>query len=103
MLYEVITWALQNGVTIRHWAAPKTILSEDHQLTGMTFAITRDENGKLVETGETFTLSADMVLKAIGQSYLPEAAGQEIRITSYNVCYTKLLRISNPSPLVRYW
>jgi glutamate synthase (NADPH/NADH) small chain len=37
----------------------------------MRFAATRVDNGKLVETGETFTLAADSVLKAIGQSFTP--------------------------------
>jgi glutamate synthase (NADPH/NADH) small chain len=37
----------------------------------MRFAATRVDNGKLVETGETFTLAADSVLKAIGQSFMP--------------------------------
>ncbi|NSL55617.1 NAD(P)-dependent oxidoreductase [Uliginosibacterium aquaticum] len=65
-------WAQINGVTIRHWAAPREILGSDGFVTGAVFAVTRDENGKLVETGETFTLEADMVLKAIGQSFVAE-------------------------------
>ena len=65
-------WAQINGVTIRHWGAPREILGSDGFVTGAVFAVTRDENGKLVETGETFTLEADMVLKAIGQSFVAE-------------------------------
>jgi dihydropyrimidine dehydrogenase (NAD+) subunit PreT len=65
-------WAQINGVTIRHWAAPREILGSEGFVTGAVFAVTRDENGKLVETGETFTLEADMVLKAIGQSFVAE-------------------------------
>ena len=61
-------WALQHGVTIRHWAAPKAVLSEGGAVTGMRFARTALEGGKLVESGEAFELQADMVLRAIGQT-----------------------------------
>jgi dihydropyrimidine dehydrogenase (NAD+) subunit PreT len=62
-------WARTNGVTIRHWAAPREVLARDGHVTGMRFAATALQGGKLVETGETFDLQADMVLKAIGQSF----------------------------------
>lgn len=61
-------WARKNGVTIRHWAAPRRVLSDGKAVTGVEFAHTRLEGGKLVDTGETFTIEADMVLKAIGQT-----------------------------------
>ena len=74
-------WAQQNGVTIRHWAAPLEVLSEGGHVTGMRFATTRVEGGKLVQTGETFTLAADSVLKAIGQTFVgqPLAAMVELQ------------------------
>src|SRR5258708_38457709 len=68
-------WAKRCGVTIKHWAAPKEVLAEGGQVRGVRFAYTRLEGGKLVETGETFTLAADMVFKAIGQSYEAAPAG----------------------------
>ena len=74
-------WAQTNGVTIRHWAAPKEVLSEGGQVRGMRFAATALQGGKLVETGEGFTLAADMVLKAIGQTYVAEPAGSAITLT----------------------
>jgi glutamate synthase (NADPH/NADH) small chain len=73
-------WAKKNGVKIKHWAAPKEVLAEGGQVRGARFACTRIENGKLVETGETFTLSADMVLKAIGQVYEVASAGAAIAL-----------------------
>lgn len=73
-------WAVKNGVTIRHWAAPKEILAADGAVTGVCFAVTRTEAGKLVETGETFTLAANMVLKAIGQSFVAEPVGTAIAL-----------------------
>ena len=62
-------WAKKNGVRIRHWAAPQEVMAEDGQVRGVRFAYTRQENGKLVETGETFILPADMVFWAIGQTF----------------------------------
>ena len=71
-----IRWAQSNGVTVRHWAAPKEVLSEGGVVTGMRFAATTVKGGKLTETGEQFTLAADMVLKAIGQTFIKDAASQ---------------------------
>lgn len=73
-------WAQTNGVIIRHWAAPQELLCEEGAVKGMRFATTALREGKLVETGETFTLAADMVLKAIGQSYVAEPAGKAITL-----------------------
>lgn len=67
-------WAQRHGVTIRHWAAPKELLSEGGAVTGVRFARTALQDGKLVEIGEGFTLPADMVLRAIGQT-LEDAPG----------------------------
>ena len=63
-------WAQKNGVKLKHWAAPKEILEKGGRVSGITFAYTRQEGGRLVETGELFTLDADVVLKAIGQNFL---------------------------------
>jgi glutamate synthase (NADPH/NADH) small chain len=58
-------WAQTNGVSIRHWATPKAVTAQ----------------GVLFATGdEEFLLEADMVLRAIGQKYLPEAAGNGIEL-----------------------
>jgi dihydropyrimidine dehydrogenase (NAD+) subunit PreT len=68
-------WAQRNGVTIRHWAAPQAVLVDGGRLSGVRFADTTLRDGRLVETGATFTLPADMVLRAIGQTYVGAAAG----------------------------
>ena len=91
-------WAQTNGVHIRHWAAPKELLCEDGAVTGMRFAATALRDGKLIETGETFTLEADMVLKAIGQTYVAEPAGKAIalqggRIATDDAGRTSLARV----------
>ncbi len=73
-------WAQTHGVLIRHWAAPEAVLAEGGQVTGVRFAATRLERGKLVNTGETFTLAADRVLRAIGQTFVAGPVGASIRL-----------------------
>ncbi len=58
--------AAQKGVTIRHWAQP--IGSNPD---GMEFEYTTQTDEGLKGTGETFTLPADQVLAAIGQTLSP--------------------------------
>lgn len=62
-------WAQTNGVRIVHWAAPSEVLTSDERVTGVRFARTQMKGERLVETGESLTLGADMVLKAIGQAF----------------------------------
>lgn len=93
-------WAQTNGVTIRHWAAPKEVLCENGAVTGMRFAVTApDASGKLTETGEFFTLAADMVLKAIGQTYVAEPAGKAIALEAGRIRTDEAGRTS----LARVW
>ena len=73
-------WAQTNGVTIRHWAAPKEVLAEGATVTGMRFATTCMEAGRLVETGDTFMLAADVVLKAIGQTFVAQPLGALVEL-----------------------
>ena len=65
---------------ITHWAAPKEVLAEDGQVSGVRFVYTQLLNGKLVEAGEHFTLPADMVFRAIGQTYEAAPAGAAIAL-----------------------
>ncbi len=61
--------AQTNGVLIRTHAQPHRILVADGQLTGVEFEYTRkDGNDRLAGTGESFTLPADQLFKAIGQA-----------------------------------
>ena len=63
-------WAQTNGVTIHHWLAPLEILgssANSGHASAVRFARQALVDGKLVATGETQTLQADMVFKAIGQ------------------------------------
>ncbi len=61
-------WAQNNGVLIRTWSALKNLHSSDGWVSGATFVTVREQGGRLVETGETWTAEADMVFKAIGQT-----------------------------------
>lgn len=66
--------AQTRGVTIRHWAKPVRLIDNGAgQLCGVEFERTRDDNGALTGTGETFVLAADMAFKAIGQAFDPAA------------------------------
>ncbi len=60
--------AQTEGVVLKTFAAPKEIGD-----TTITFERTRLTDGKLTGTGETFTLQADMVLKAVGQKLSADA------------------------------
>jgi glutamate synthase (NADPH/NADH) small chain len=64
--------ALTEGVIVRHWARPVAVAGEGGALRSVTFAATREEGGRLVDTGETFTLHADQLFKAIGQLFVPQ-------------------------------
>jgi glutamate synthase (NADPH/NADH) small chain len=55
--------AAQKGVSIRHWAQPTGSTPD-----GMEFEYTTQGDNGLEGTGETFTLPADQVLAAIGQT-----------------------------------
>ncbi len=87
-------WAQKNGVLLRTWAAPRQILSENGRLTGVQFAVTALRDGQLVETGEQFTLAADMVLKAIGQSFV--AAGVDLVLKGGRIATDASGRTSHP-------
>ena len=71
------TWAEQEfaqneGVTVIAWAQPRRIVGRDGMVAGVELEYTRlDDDGRLVGSGERFTLAADQVLKAIGQVLVP--------------------------------
>jgi glutamate synthase (NADPH/NADH) small chain len=66
--------AAAKGVTIRHWARPVAI-SGNGAVKMIGFEYTRQGANGLEGTGETFSLPADQVFKAIGQTLdgAPEA------------------------------
>ena len=65
--------AAANGVTIRHWLQPRRVLTQGGRTVGIELEYTAFDDGRLVGTGETLTLPADQVFKAIGQSFVAGA------------------------------
>ena len=65
--------AATSGVVIRTDAKPASLALEGGRVSGITFEKTAEKDGRLVGTGETFSLPADMVFKAIGQQLVPAA------------------------------
>jgi len=82
--------AQTDGVKIKTSAMPKRLLSEKGRVSGVEFEYAAERNGRLAGTGETFTLPADQVFKAIGQTFdsgplngagpPPELEGGRIRV-----------------------
>ena len=91
-----VRWAQTHGVTVRHWAAPQAVLGVDGRVSGMRFAVTALQEGKLVDTGETFTLAADMVLKAIGQTFVAEPVGAAIALKGGRIATDEDGRTGHP-------
>lgn len=60
--------AQSKGVVIRHWLAPRRVLSENGTVTGIELEYTGLDNGRLVGLGHTMTIPCDQVFKAIGQT-----------------------------------
>ncbi|RUY39464.1 dihydropyrimidine dehydrogenase, partial [Mesorhizobium sp. M7A.F.Ca.US.001.04.1.1] len=65
--------AAANGVSIRHWLQPKRVIAESGKVTAVELEYTALNGDRLAGTGETLTLVADQVFKAIGQSFVPAA------------------------------
>jgi len=58
-----------NGVKIKYWARPVRLIGHQGRLKEVEFEYTQlDGQGRLATTGDRFTLLADMLFKAIGQT-----------------------------------
>ncbi|WP_226571371.1 NAD(P)-dependent oxidoreductase [Mangrovibacter yixingensis] len=73
-------FAKDNGVTLRYWSAPLAYEQQNNQVTGVTFSVVTLSDTGLVDSGEHYTLTADWVLKAVGQTYDPAPAGAAITL-----------------------
>jgi dihydropyrimidine dehydrogenase (NAD+) subunit PreT len=62
--------AQTKGVKIKHWVAPKKVLLKAGKAAGLRCDYMTEKKGKLVATGETFDIAADVIFKAIGQTYI---------------------------------
>lgn len=64
-------FAQTNGVTIKYWARPLRMEGAGGHVRRAIFEHTAlDASGKLGGTGESFAIEADMVFKAIGQTFV---------------------------------
>jgi len=71
-------FAQTNGVGIKPWARPLRIIGASRHVTAVEFEYTQlDELGRLVGTGDRFTLAADMVFKAVGQVLVADPVRQD--------------------------
>ncbi|AOX18792.1 NAD(P)-dependent oxidoreductase [Kozakia baliensis] len=72
-------WAQTNGVTIRFWSSPVRMVLEDGALGGVEFSRgTATTNGRVIyDPADTFIVHADMVLKAVGQTFIPDPISGE--------------------------
>ncbi len=74
-------WARANNVRIHHWSAPVRLATESGMVTGVEFARTEPgTDGRIVMTDRRVFLPADMVLKAIGQVFVPQPLGGAIML-----------------------
>jgi len=70
--------AQTSGVSVHHWAMPTGLHGDKHVNTIELERTSLDRNGKLSGTGETFTLDADVVFKAIGQRLDGDNFGKQL-------------------------
>jgi len=71
--------AAAKGVTIRHWLAPRRVLTDGGRVTGLELAyMALDGSGALKPTGETTPIACDQVFKAIGQTLATDGEGVEL-------------------------
>ena len=70
--------AQTSGVGIKHWARPLRLVGHEGRLKEVEFEYTQlDDDGRLMTTGDCFTLAADMLFKAIGQNFVPDPLGKD--------------------------
>ena len=67
--------AQTNGVTLKTFAQPAALVSENGKVSAVRFDETTINAGRLTPTGGHYTLPADMVLTAIGQLFVPDGLG----------------------------
>ena len=70
--------AQTSGVSIHHWAQPVRLMGKGAVAAIELEKTEFDSDGKLVGSGETYTLDADVVFKAIGQRLADEQLGAEL-------------------------
>ena len=73
-------FAQVNGVKIKHWARPVRLIGHNGAVKEVEFERTAlDDSGRLVGTGETFSILCDQVFKAIGQKLVKDPVNGKAR------------------------
>ena len=85
--------AKTNGVTIRHWAVPKSFVGVDDRLTAALF---EHAPPGLNGAPETLAIEADQVFAAIGQSFADEPLGATIALSGGRILVDDERRTSVP-------
>lgn len=63
--------AKYDDASIKYWAQPRKLIGENGHVCAVEFEYTQlDQNSCLMGTGQTFTIQADTVYKAIGQHFV---------------------------------
>jgi glutamate synthase (NADPH/NADH) small chain len=72
-------FAQTQGVNLIEWAQPRRVVGVDAKVSAVEFEYTKlDGQNRLIGTGESLTVPADLVLKAVGQALV--APGESIKI-----------------------
>jgi len=87
--------AAAKGVNIKHWVAPKRILTDKGKVTGIELEYMHLSDGKLTGLGHTMTLAADQVFKAIGQTFAATLSG-DIQLEHGRIRVNDDMRTTNP-------
>ncbi|MGY8605569.1 NAD(P)-dependent oxidoreductase [Gluconobacter cerinus] len=88
-------WAQTNGVTVRFWASPSQLNVEDGAIRSITFLRGTPDGG--YDPQNAFTLAADMVLKAIGQVFVPDPVrNDQILVENGRIVVNETGRTSMP-------
>lgn len=89
--------AQTDGVRVKFNAQPKRLVEANGKLIGIEFEYTKERDGTLAGTGETFVLDADMVFWAIGQDFMPSPIeGSGIEISNGRIAVDEERRTSLP-------
>ena len=88
--------AQTKGVKIKHWVMPKKVLTKDGKAVGLECEYTAEKKGRLAGTGETFKLKADMIFKAIGQTFVPKPIEDRIALDGGRIKIDASRRTSLP-------
>jgi len=92
--------AQTNDVRIKHWARPLRLISRDGRLKEVEFEYTQlDEQGRLLSTGDRFTLLADMLFKAIGQTFVASPLGELLELSGGRIA----INADRQTSLAKVW